>query len=118
LKYNYLKSFVIILDFFYLIIKMGKKSKNQKIKKIKEYKTRLDRSQEIAMIIKKIADLGLSVEYEGIKDFYKICQKFVNNDEQLSGKIKLTGLKRLLCYNLVRTKSIESTINLKYNENI
>ena len=91
---------------------MGKKEK------IDNLKTKEQRVKEIINIRKKLQSLGLSSEIEGIQEFYNYCKEYVDFGYSWSGKIKLTGTKRILQGNLVMNKNLECSITLKYDANV
>lgn len=97
---------------------MVSNKKKKKEKKKVELKTKEDRQGEILEIIAKLRDLGLSKEINGIKEFTDICREYINDGLSRSGKVKLLGTKRELCYNLTTTKDIKVQINLKYNKEV
>lgn len=92
--------------------------KRKRVKKIKKTKTREAREQEIKEIKTKLTQLGLSDEFEGIKEFYKITETYVNDGFSWSGSIKLNGLKRILEVRLPMSEHIKCSVNLKYDENV
>ena len=92
--------------------------KQKKIKKEPIIKNREERFKEVMMIREKLTNLGLSSEINGIQEFYDKCKEFVNLGYSWTGKIKLIGTKRVLVGNLILKKNIESSINLKYDENV
>jgi hypothetical protein len=96
---------------------VSNKKKKKKKKKV-ELKNEEDRKGEILEIIMKLRDLGLSKEMNGIKEFTDICREYIKDGLGRSGKIKLNGLKRVLCYNLTTRKEIKVQINLKYNKDV
>lgn len=95
---------------------MGKKSRNQK--KEKQFKTREMRKEEIYIVKKKIEELGLSEQMEGIKEFYKLFEEFKETGESRDGKIKLIGFKRILNYILTNTVGKKCLVNLSYDERV
>ena len=95
---------------------MGKKSKKEK--KEVELKTKVDRIREIVEVTKKLRNLGLDKNYEGIIEFNKITREYIEDGESRQGKIKILGTKRILEYILPRRKNTEITINLKYAQEV
>lgn len=95
---------------------MGKKSKKKK-KEI-QLKTESERKDEVLNIINKLNSLGLSSEYPGVNDFYKICKDYIKTGNGGNGKIKLLGLKRVLEYILATRSGVECSVNLKYNPDV
>jgi hypothetical protein len=84
---------------------------------MKSLKTLEERKQEIALMKSKLMDLGLSTEYEGIKEFYKDLDAFELGFSG-SGQIKLKGLKRIIIFKLSCNPKIESSLLLKYDEHV
>ena len=95
---------------------MGKK--NKKMKKEVVLKTKVDRIREIVEVTKKLRNLGLDKNYEGIIEFNKITREYIEDGESRQGKIKILGTKRILEYILPRRKNTEITINLKYAQDV
>ena len=95
---------------------MGKKIKKEK--KQVELKTRIDRIREIVEITKKLRNLGLDKNYDGIIEFNKITREYIEDGESRQGKIKILGTKRILEYILPKRKNTEITINLKYAQEV
>ena len=95
---------------------MGKK--NKKPKKVILLKTRADRIREIVEVTKKLRNLGLDKNYEGIIEFNKITREYIEDGESRQGKIKISGTKRILEYILPKRKNTEITINLKYAQEV
>ena len=54
--------------------KRGKKSKTKKEYKLSEYKTKEERQEQVKTIIKEITNLGLSIQYEPVKELYTLLQ--------------------------------------------
>ena len=95
---------------------MGKK--NKKTKKEVVLKTKVDRIREIVEVTKKLRNLGLDQNYEGIIEFNKITREYIEDGESRQGKIKILGTKRILEYILPRRKNTEITIKLKYAQEV
>lgn len=81
-------------------------------------KTKEDRVLQVLTIRKKLNNLGLSPEIEGIKEFNNICKDYVNLGYSWSGKIKLYGTKRILSGKLPMKKNIDCFIELNYDKNV
>ena len=96
---------------------MGKKSKS-KIKREKKTKTKEERVNETKVILEKLSELGLSKEFDGIKEFNEIVEKYVEEGISWSGEIKLNGLKRILEARLPMRQNIKCWVNLKYDQNV
>ena len=94
---------------------MTNKKKNKDKNK---FKTKEDRVNEVNEIKDKLQNLGLSHKIEGIEQFYKYCDDYIEKDIPWSGKIKLTGTKRILEAILPRRKLTKLAISLKYDESV
>ena len=97
---------------------MGKKSRRDRGVKEKKLKDEPARIKAVEVDKKKIEELGLSPEVEGIKQFYDVCDEYVNTGEHYSGKIELNGFKRVLEYILPQTYQTDIGLVLKYDKNI
>ena len=97
---------------------MGKKSRRDRDVKEKKLKDEPARIKAVEVSKKKIEKLGLSPEIEGIKQFYDVCDEYVNTGEHYSGKIELNGFKRVLEYILPQTYKTDIGLVLKYDKNI
>lgn len=97
---------------------MTKKNKHSKIKKEPVYKTKEERLTEVLEIYKKLSNLGLTDDYDGISEFKTELRGFVNDGEFRQGKIKVIGSKRIIEYMMPKIKDREITINLKYDPKV
>lgn len=96
---------------------MGKKNK-KKIKKIIPNKTREERVREINKAKLQLSMLDLGSEIPGIKEAYKIFDKYIDDGLYVAGKIKLEGCKRVLRYMLFEKQHSECAIMLQYNNEV
>lgn len=90
---------------------MSKKSK--KVKKPKEYKTVEERSVWTNGIIKQFSDLGCTLQYPAMKEFYKLLGDYVKTGESVSGKIDFPECPRggrEIHYILTNSKGKNNTI--------
>ena len=97
---------------------MGKKSRKDKVVKVKKMKDEPARIKAVNNAKSKIESLGLSPEIEGIKKFYDICNVYIETGEHYSGKIKLEGFKRVLEFILPQTYQTDIGIVLKFDKNV
>ena len=75
-----------------------------------------NRTTGIIKIFKKLKEFDLGHEkYEELVEFKKICNTYIKDGKSVSGKIKIHGTKRVLCYDFNK-KNIES--KLIFNENV
>ena len=84
----------------------------------KNKKTYEERHDEILIIKNKLSELGLSEEFEPIKEFYNECDRYIKSGDSWSGSIKLSGLKRIIEVRLTTSKDLNCDIVLKYNKDI
>jgi len=89
-----------------------------KDKKKDKYKNKEERQAEVDRMRHELSNLGLSNEIDGISDFYKYCEEYIEKDISWSGRIKLFGTKRILEAILPRKKIVKGTLALKYDEHI
>ena len=99
------------------LIKMGKKSKKPK-NHVVTFRSQLERIDEIEKIKVKLKTLGLGDGIPEIDGFYKETGKFIETGETISGKIAISGFKRVLEYNFNNNKKYSLSINLKYSDSI
>ena len=97
---------------------MGKKSRRERAPREKKLKDEPAREAAVEVAKKKIENLGLSSEVEGIKQFYNVCNDYIKSGEHYSGKIKLNGFKRILEYTLPQTYQTDIGLILKYDKNV
>ena len=96
----------------------SKKKSAKKVKREKPRKTLEERQQQIEEIKGKLEGLGLSENFDGIKEFYKYCNDYVEKSIPWSGSIKLHGLNRIICAILTTLKNVECSVNLKYDKTV
>lgn len=84
---------------------------------MKNKKSLESRQKEINDMKKKLSDLGITSEIEGISEFYKRLKDFEDGYSS-SGVINLYGYKRRLEFKLSMNMSINSTLVLRYDDNI
>ena len=95
------------------------KKKKDKLKtKENKMKTKEQKKFEINEAKEKLQNLGLSTELEGISEFYKICEDYIEKNYNWSGEIKLNGTKRILQCILPNKKINKVSITLKFDENV
>lgn len=81
-------------------------------------KAMVDRLNEVRTLYEKLFSLGLPPDLDGIATFRGIANHFVKTGEGASGKLSLTGCKRILVYKLSNQAHIQSTILLQYAEHV
>ena len=70
---------------------MVKKKKTDKTIKTIILRTKEERVSEILEIFKKLKGLGLNTQIDGIVDFKKITNEYIENGGSYNGSIKLYG---------------------------
>ena len=91
---------------------MGNLKKNKK-DKIKNEWNNVDKSIEIKKIKENIYNLGLNENFEEINYFFKILEKYNNNNLSFSGNIKIPSIKKNLNYQLPLSKKHHFIVSLK-----
>ena len=81
-------------------------------------RTREEREIEINKINDQLNKINFPESLEGIKEFYKVCDDYIENGYSLQGKIKLVGFKRILKYMFGCNKGSPVDAMLEYNENV
>ena len=73
-------------------------NKTKKYKPTKPIKSLEERSKEVENISNQFLELGISMEYPGTQEFFKICKEFQINAISASGTIKFPVYNRLMRY--------------------
>lgn len=82
------------------------------------YKSKVEKQKEVLNIMKQLGHLEIGSANDGIKQFYKQCSSYIEGRESLDGRINLTGLGRILIYNLPQKKSREVELTLRFHKNV
>jgi hypothetical protein len=82
------------------------------------YKSKQEKQKEVLNIMKQLGHLEIGSGNEGIKQFYRECSNYIEGKTSLDGRINLTGLGRVLIYNLPQKKSREVELTLRYHKNV
>ena len=80
-----------------------KRSKKEKVKKeykLSEYKTKEERQEQVKTIISEITKLGLSIQYEPVKELYSYLRTYINEGVVVKINIPLMKLIELLLESL------------------
>lgn len=83
---------------------------------MKNIKSKEKRIEEVNTIKDKLDSMGL-LNHSLLEPFHKDLNTFIEG-YSISTKVKLTGLKRILIATLTLNPRIESSVMLKYDENI
>jgi hypothetical protein len=77
-----------------------------------EYKTEDERREEIKNLLKKLAELDITLKVDGMKEFLNKSNEFVKEGRYFEGRINLPGLNRvMLCFfPLVKGKVCDVTL--------
>lgn len=86
--------------------------------KTKKIKTKEQRTKEVSQLLLQLSVLGIPVDHDGVQEFTKISNDFMEHGISMSGKIKLTGFQRVLQYIYSKQSHIESRAVLEYDKNV
>ncbi len=97
----------------------NKKSKkhDRDLKKQANQRTMEDRQRELDVVFTKFQELGISTEFAGISEFYKIANDFIKFANPCSGKIYIDELGKNLLYLLNNNKKHEIQVLLRQAQN-
>lgn len=90
----------------------NKKIKREKEKKYPVYRTKAERIAEVRLLISKLAELKLSMDYSPIKQFYELLSKYINEGERIIVNIPFPEINKRIEGVLPINKLEESTIRL------
>jgi hypothetical protein len=76
------------------------------------------RANEVQHLMDQVLELGIPLDSEGFQQFISIAKEFETHALSASGKIKLTGFKRVLVYKFSNQAHIASTITLVHNPHV
>ena len=95
-----------------------KRSKKEKVKKeykLSEYKTKEERQEQVKTIISEITKLGLSIQYEPVKELYSYLRTYINEGIVVKINIPFDEINRTIVGELKIGKKEECVICLKNN---
>ncbi len=95
-----------------------KRSKKEKVKKeykLSEYKTKEERQEQVKTIISEITKLGLSIQYEPVKELYSYLRSYINEGVVVKINIPFDEINRTIVGELKIGKKEECVICLKNN---
>lgn len=93
-----------------------KKKKNKKEKKKIVYRTREERQNEVKTIIKQLTEFDLNATYQPVRDFFKLCKEYVDEDKRIVVNIPFPEINRRIQGLLAISAREECWINLKYEK--
>jgi hypothetical protein len=93
----------------------NKRSNKQEreLKKLATQRTKEERQTEINTVFGKLTELGITREFPGIDEFYKLAEDFIAFGNPMSGKIKVPAINRDLHYLLNNNKKHEIKVLLR-----
>jgi len=97
---------------------MGKKSRRNRVKKVKEFKTEVERETEINQIKMKLMSLGFPTEMEEMLTLFEHLEMYQKTGESWSGKIPFPGFQRECFVTLTNRKHNTNSVCLKYRKDI
>lgn len=89
-----------------------KKHKKNKIKKQIQYRTKEERAAEIKHILLQLTHFDLNMQYEPIKQLYKLFKKYINDAERIIVSIPFPQINRRIKGLLPLNKKEHATIAL------
>ena len=92
--------------------------KRKRIKKEKPKKTKEEREKDINKAKLQLSMLGFGTEIPGIKKAYEIFDKYIEEGNYETGKIKLEGTQRVLKFHLYTQPHNECAIMLEYQPDV
>jgi hypothetical protein len=84
----------------------------KKDKKMVEYKTKAERTEDIKNIIKDLANFELTMKYEPVKKLYVKFKEFIDTGNQIKVNIPFPMINRRIKGELMPNKNGDSTICL------
>jgi len=94
-----------------------KRKKEKKEKKQIVYRTREERQNEVKTIIKQLTEFGLNTKYQPVRDFFKLCKEYVEDDKRIEVNIPFPEINRRIQGLLAISAREECWVNLKYEKN-
>lgn len=96
--------------------KRKKKKEKKKEKKQIVYRTREERQGEVKTIIKQLTEFDLNAKYQPVRDFFKLCKEYVEEDKRIEVNIPFHEINRRIQGLLAISAREECWINLKYEK--
>jgi len=90
----------------------NKKKKQKKPKKLPEYRTKLERSNEVKQILFQLNHYDLNMKYKPIQLLYKLFKKYINDAERIIVNIPFPEINRRIKGILPINKKEHATIAL------
>ena len=72
--------------------KKNKKDKKQKKKIV--YRTREQRQKEVKTMIEELTKFDLNISYQPVRDFFKLCKEYVEEDRRIEINIPFPEINR------------------------
>ena len=93
-----------------------KKQKDKKQKKQIIYRTREERQKEVKTIIEQLTNFDLNMKYQPIRDFFKLCKEYIEQDRRIEINIPFPEIHRRIKGLLAISVREECWINLKHEK--
>ena len=93
-----------------------KNKKQEKQKKQIVYRTRAERQKEVKTIIEQLTNFDLNMTYQPIRDFFKLCKEYVEEDRRIEVNIPFPEINRRIQGLLAISTREECWINLKHEK--
>ena len=93
--------------------KRGKKDKVKKEYKVSEYKTKEERQEQVRNIISEITKLGLSIQYQPVKELYECLRRYIEQGVVVKINIPFDEINRTIVGQLKIGKREECVVCLQ-----
>ena len=98
---------------------MSNKKQKDKTKKQKKkiiYRTKEGRQREVKTIIEQLTNFDLNMKYQPIRDFFKLCKEYIEEDRRIEINIPFPEINRRLKGLLAISVREECWLNLKHEK--
>ena len=90
----------------------NKKRKRKKVKKVPEYRSKLERQEEVKNILKQLSDFELTPIYEPVKELYKNFKIYIDTGDRIIINIPFPLINRRIKGVLAINKREDVTVAL------
>lgn len=84
----------------------------------KQEKTIETRAGEVQHLMDQVLELGMPLDNDGLQQFITVAKAFETDAQSASGKIRLSGFKRILVYKFSNQPHISSSVTLVHNPHV
>lgn len=86
---------------------------NKKLPNLSEYKTKEERQEQVKAIVAEISGLGLSIQYEPVKQLYACLRRYIEDDVPVKINIPFPEAERTIVGELKVGKREECMVCLQ-----